>query len=165
IDGLATALRAVRDALRGGAITAGSCRHAVDSFAYDRIADGLMHAGSRLRVRKTTPLWRQPGHPRVLALFGNMVSVFGLERMSFEVLRTLREGGAAVHCVVNRWESSRVVDLADALGASWSTGYYWYELRRRATVRAQLLGVWDVFRTSMDLFRDARRFRVTHVFA
>jgi glycosyltransferase involved in cell wall biosynthesis len=81
------------------------------------------------------------------------------------VLRTLREGGAAVHCVVNRWESSRVVDLADAVGASWSTGYYWYELRRRATVRAQLLGAWDVFRTSVDLLRDARRFHTTHVFA
>jgi glycosyltransferase involved in cell wall biosynthesis len=57
------------------------------------------------------------------------------------------------------------VDLADGLGATWSTGYYWYELRRRATIRARLLAGWDMLRTSLDLLRDARRFRPTHIFA
>jgi glycosyltransferase involved in cell wall biosynthesis len=85
--------------------------------------------------------------------------------MSFEVLRAMRERGAAVHCIVNRWSSSRVVDLADDLGASWSTGYYWYELRRNASIGRRLLALWDVLRTSLDLLRDARRFRPTHVFA
>ena len=165
IEGLAASLQAVREAVRARTITADTCRGAVSGFGYDRMTDGLVRAARRLDARKRSNPSAQQGHPRVLALFGNMVSVFGLERMSFEVLRTLREGGAAVHCVVNRWESSRVVDLADALGASWSTGYYWYELRRRATVRAQLLGAWDVFRTSIDLLRDARRFRVTHILA
>jgi len=165
IEGLAASLHAVREEVRTGTITVETCRSAVSGFGYDRMAEGLARAARRLDARKHSHGFRQSGDPRVLALFGNMVSVFGLERMSFEVLRTLHEGGAAVHCVVNRWESSRVVDLAESLGASWSTGYYWYELRRRASVRAQLLGVWDVFRTSIDLFRDARRFRATHVFA
>jgi hypothetical protein len=53
------------------------------------------------------------GQPRVMATFGQMVIISGIERMSFEVLRTLRERGAAVQCVVNRWESTRVVDLAE----------------------------------------------------
>lgn len=165
IEGLAASLRHVREAVCAGAITADTCRRAVSAFGYDRMTDGLVRAARRVDARKRSRPSGQLGHSRVVALFGNMVSVFGLERMSFEVLRTLREGGAAVHCVVNRWESSRVVDLADALGASWSTGYYWYELRRRASVRAWLLGAWDVFRTSVDLLRDARRFRATHVFA
>ena len=164
IEGLAASLRAVREAVCGGAITANTCRRAVSAFGYDRMADGLVRAACRVDARKRIQQSAQPSCPRVLAVFGNMVSVFGLERMSFEVLRTLREAGAAVHCVVNRWESSRVVDLVDAIGASWSTGYYWYELRRRTTLRAQLLGAWDVCRTSIDLLRDVRRFRATHVF-
>jgi hypothetical protein len=53
--------------------------------------------------------------PRVLALCGNMVVVFGAERMTFEILRVLREGGAEVHCIINEWENHRIRPLVDSI--------------------------------------------------
>src|SRR3989442_9978875 len=50
--------------------------------------------------------------PRVIACCGSMVIVAGLERLTFETLRVLKERGAAVHCVVNSWENHRIVALA-----------------------------------------------------
>ena len=164
IDDFARALTRVREAVRGRVITRDSCRGTLSSFSFETAAEGIRRGADRLLRRRDVTV-AADGQPRVLATLGNMVEVFGLERMSFEVLRTLRERGAAVHCIVNRWQSSRVVDLADALGASWSTGYYWYELRRRTSVRGRILAAWDVLRTSVDLLRDARRFRATHIFA
>jgi glycosyltransferase involved in cell wall biosynthesis len=70
----------------------------------------------------------------------------------------------AVHCVVNTWGSSHIVDMADAIGASWSTGFYWYRLERRIwrpLVAARL--TWDVAATSLGLVRDARRTKATTV--
>jgi glycosyltransferase involved in cell wall biosynthesis len=165
VDSLASALSRVREAMARGVITRDSCRHAAAAFSLERAADGIGRAADRVIKRREARSRAGEGQPRVLATMGNMVSVFGLERMSFEVLQTLRDNGAAVHCVVNTWQSSRIVDLADDVGASWSTGYYWYELRRRATFAARLWAVWDVLRTSVDLLADARRFRPTHVFA
>jgi glycosyltransferase involved in cell wall biosynthesis len=165
VEGLARALSRVREARARGAITPDVCRQPVAAFSFERAAEGIRRAADRVVKRGEARRRTAEGQPRVLATMGNMVSVFGLERMSFEVLRTLRENGAAVHCVVNAWQSSRVVDLADDLGASWSTGYYWYELRRRATLGARFQAAWDIFRTSLDLLADARRFRPTHVFA
>jgi glycosyltransferase involved in cell wall biosynthesis len=137
----------------------------VNAHSFERAADGLAAGARRLAHRRSVRVGRNQGHPRIVAAFGNMVLVSGVERMSFEVLRTLRERDAAVHCVVNSWESSRVVDRAEALGASWSFGYYYYELRRRARPRERVRALWDVARTSLDLLRDARRFGATHVFA
>jgi glycosyltransferase involved in cell wall biosynthesis len=165
IGGFVAALERVREETRTGAITAETCRDAVSGFVHSRATDGLVRAARRLAARKRSSASKEIPETRVLATFGNMVSVFGLERMSFEVLRTLRESGAAVHCVVNRWQSSRVVDLADEIGASWSTGYYWYELRRRAPIGRHLLAAWDIARTSLDLLGDASRVKPTHVFA
>lgn len=165
VESLVRALERVRMARRAGAITPESCRTTVAPFSFEAAADGIGRGVDRVVKRRLAAARAVTGEPRIIATLGNMVSVFGLERMSFEVLRTMREGGAAVHCVVNRWQSSRVVDLADGLGASWSTGYYWYELRRRAKVRGYLLAGWDTLRTSVDLLADARRFRPTHIFA
>jgi glycosyltransferase involved in cell wall biosynthesis len=165
VGDLARALARVREAARNGLVTRESCRDAVAENSFERAAEGLGRAIDRVVQRRATAASSRGGEPRVIATLGNMVSVFGLERMTFEVLRTLRERDAAVHCVVNRWQSSRVVDLADDIGATWSTGYYWYELRRRADMRAHLLAGWDVVRTSIDLLKDARRFRATHVLA
>jgi glycosyltransferase involved in cell wall biosynthesis len=164
VAGLAASLTRVREALREGTITVATCRQAVSGFVYERTTQGLLTAARRLRARKRIPELSSADRPRVIALLGNMVSVFGLERMSFEVLRTLRENGAAVHCIVNRWQSSRIVDFADEIDASWSTGYYWYELRRRGSLSHQLRAAWDVFNTSIGLLRDARRFRPSHIF-
>jgi glycosyltransferase involved in cell wall biosynthesis len=165
VDSLVRALSRVREAAARGAITRELCRQPVAAFSFERAAEGIRRAAERVTKRRDAHRRNAEGQPRVVAMMGNMVSVFGLERMSFEVLRTLRDNGAAVHCVVNSWQSSRVVDLADDLGASWSTGYYFYELRRRATLGARFQAAWDILRTSLDLLGDARRFRPTHVFA
>ncbi|MBL8190072.1 MAG: glycosyltransferase family 4 protein [Acidobacteria bacterium] len=102
--------------------------------------------------------------PRVIACCGGMVIVAGLERMTFEVLRTLRQRGAAVHCIVNNWENHRIVALADQIGASWSTGYYQVGFGRQLFNPLHLARfLWDVAMTSLGLLRDARRFRPTHV--
>ncbi len=107
---------------------------------------------------------RQPSGVRVIACCGGMVIVAGLERMTFEVLRTLRQRGAEVHCIVNTWENHRIVALAENIGASWSTGYYWYGFGRRLFNPIKLAQfLWDVLMTSLGLLRDARRFRPTHV--
>jgi glycosyltransferase involved in cell wall biosynthesis len=165
VEGLASALSRVRAGIGRDAITRESCRATVAAFSIANAAEGLCRGIERVVKRREARARNHDGHPRVIAMLGNMVSVFGLERMSFEVLRTVRENGAAVHCVVNRWQSSRIVDLADEIGASWSTGYYWYELRRNATVGARLQAIWDIVRTSLDLLREAWRFRPTHIFA
>ena len=52
---------------------------------------------------------------RVIACCGNMVVVYGMERMSFEIMRVLRESGAEVHCVLNEWERHRIEPLAECL--------------------------------------------------
>jgi glycosyltransferase involved in cell wall biosynthesis len=165
IDSLSRALTRVREGLRGDLITRDSCRSIAATHSLERATDGLAAGTRRLALRRSLTAKTNHGHPRVIAAFGNMVLVSGVERMSFEVLRTLRERGAAVHCVVNSWESSKVVERAEAMGASWSFGYYYYELRRRARPRERLLAVWDIVRTSLDLLRDTRRFGATHVFA
>jgi glycosyltransferase involved in cell wall biosynthesis len=165
IDELARALGDVRDALAAGRITRESCRSAAASHSFDRAASGIARAADRVLRRRQSARAMAGADLRVVATLGNMVSVFGLERMTFEVLRTLRQRGAAVHCVVNRWDSSRVVDLVDDIGASWSTGYYWYQLKRRPSLRETFQAGWDVLRTSLDLLIDARRFRPTHVLA
>ena len=165
VGSLARALSRVREATSRGEITREVCRQPTAAFSFERAAEGIRRGADRVIKRHAARRRSAEGQPRVIATMGNMVSVFGLERMSFEVLRALRENGAAVHCVVNSWQSSRVVDLADDFGASWSTGYYWYELRRRATFGARVQAAWEIFRTSLDLLADARRFRPTHVFA
>lgn len=106
-------------------------------------------------------------HPplRVIACCGDMFVVFGNERMTFEVLRVLRDEGAAVHCIVNDWENERIVQLADDIGATWSTGYYRYGFSRALLnpLRAMQFA-WEILNTSLGLLRDSRRFRPTHIF-
>ncbi len=92
-----------------------------------------------------------------------MVVVSGMERMTFEVLRTLKEHGAEVHCILNDWENHRIRELAESIGATWSTGYYRYTLRRTRNPWRILQAAWSTLRTSAGLLSDARRFAPTHI--
>jgi glycosyltransferase involved in cell wall biosynthesis len=93
-----------------------------------------------------------------------MVIVAGLERMTFEVLRVLRERGAAIHCIVNSWENYRIVALAEQIGASWSIGSYRIRLDRGAKSPLELVRMlWDIAATSLGLLCDAWRFLPTHI--
>ncbi len=159
VTALAAALERVRARLDAGQPYSAACLERVAAYSYDAATAGLEAACRAL----ATPA-EAARCPRVLACCGGMVQVAGLERMTFEVLGVLRERGAAVHCVVNTWGNARIVGLAENIGATWSTGYYWYSFARhvRNPLRWIQLG-WDVAMTSLGLLRDARRFRPTHV--
>jgi glycosyltransferase involved in cell wall biosynthesis len=102
---------------------------------------------------------------RVIACCGGMVIVSGTERMTFEVLGALAADGAAIHCIVNSWENHRIVPLAAAVGATWSTAPYLIPIGRAAlTPRGLVRLTGDVRAICGELLRQARRVRPTHVF-
>lgn len=158
VAALAAALERVRARLRAGRPFRAACLERAAAYSFEAAAAGL-EAACRALAKPA----EDARSPRVLACCGGMVQVAGLERMTFEVLGVLRDRGAAVHCVVNTWGNARIVGLAESIGATWSTGYYWYSFARRVRnpVRWIQLG-WDVAMTSLGLLRDARRFRPTH---
>src|SRR5262249_59945672 len=49
------------------------------------------------------------------------------------------------------------------IGATWSTGYYWYPFSRTLNPWRWAQFAWDIAMTSLGLLRDARRLRATHV--
>jgi len=154
---LLRALERVRD--RGARqAMARACRERAARYDHAASATGLVAACQSLTAGDDTA--------RVIACCGDMVIVSGLERMTFEVLRVVRDDGGAVHCVVNSWENHRIVELAERIGASWSTGYYWYNFNSRPRTPLQALQMlWDVLRTSGGLLRASSRFRPTHALA
>ena len=163
---LAAALGRVRARGAGSHDWAPACiaRAGVHSFA--RATSGLLEACRAVDRRRLWPgvVGDAAAAPRVVACCGGMVIVAGLERMTFEVLRVLRERGATVHCIVNSWENHRVVALAEGIGASWSAGYYWYPFERRARNPIRLAQLaWDILCTSAGLMRASARVRATHV--
>jgi len=156
VDALGAALRRVRD--RGARASMGAaCRAHIARHSFDAATTGLVAACQALTPRRT-------GAPRVVACCGGMVIVSGLERMTFEVLRVVRKRGGSVHCIVNSWENHRIVELAERIGATWSTGFYWYSFAGRPRTLLQVLQMlWDTVRTSAGLARTAVRFGPTHV--
>jgi glycosyltransferase involved in cell wall biosynthesis len=154
LDDLSRALQRGRD--RGGrSRMAAACRDRIANHTFARAADGLVAACQSVA--------KPAGAPRVIACCGGMVIVSGLERMTFEVLRVLRERGGTVHAIVNGWENQRIVPLAEHIGASWSTGFYESGFSRSRNPIRQAESLLDIVRTSTGLMRDARRFHPTHV--
>jgi glycosyltransferase involved in cell wall biosynthesis len=164
IPALAAAIERTRVAVRGGRMTVADCQARARTHAFAAAAEGLRAATDRVVARRRLPIARVEGSPRILALCGGMVIVAGIERMTFEILSLATRRGAAVHCIVNTWDSARIVDLVDRAGGSWSTGFYWYPLSQTRDVRRVAEMLWDVCRTSVGLLIDAARFRPTHVF-
>ena len=156
VDDLAAALARVRAA--GGRTSMGdACRARASRYGFASASVGLVAA-----CQAVMPDDEQP--TRVIACCGGMVIVSGLERMTFEVLRVVRRNGGSVHCIVNDWENERIVELVERIGASWSTGFYWYPFTSRPrNVLLALQMVWDVIRTSTSLALAALLVRPTHV--
>jgi glycosyltransferase involved in cell wall biosynthesis len=153
---LARALERVR-ALGGRASMAQACRARASRHTFAAATTGLLAACQSVAAVE------EP-RTRVIACCGGMVMVSGLERMTFEVLDVVRKRGGAVHCIVNGWENHRIVELVERIGASWSTGFYWYPFSSRPrTVLQTLQLLWDSIRTSAGLARAAAQFRPTHV--
>jgi glycosyltransferase involved in cell wall biosynthesis len=163
VEALARALRTVRDRARAGHDWSPACRARASAHSFERATAGLVAACREVAGHRPAPVSADRGSPRVVACCGGMVTISGLERMTFEVLGVLRERGAAVHCIVNSWENHRVVERAERIGAGWSTGYYWYPFRRTLNPLAWAQFAWDIGWTSLGLLRDALRLRATHV--
>ena len=160
IDHFTAALLRVLEAQSGGHDYAPACRRRAEGYSYVRASDGLIEACQTL-CRPAAPV--KPER-RVLACCGGMVVIFGLERSIFDILRVLREDGAAVHCVVNSWEFARITEAAERIGATWATGYYRHRITRRlGNPKALLLSLWDMLCTSTQLLREVFQFRPTHI--
>jgi glycosyltransferase involved in cell wall biosynthesis len=161
IEALSTALAAIRSRLTEGHDFAPACQSQAARYSLARATGGLVRA-SRAAAQHHAPTARPT---RVLACCGSMVLLGGLERMTFEVLRVLRQRDVAVHCIVNYWSNQAIVAMADAVGASWSTGFYLYRFSRRSRRPLDWMRVaLDITLTSAGLLRDAVRFRPTHIF-
>ncbi len=147
-----------------------ACRQQVSRFSLQATSAGLL-AGCRAVVAKSPLRSRGPEEAtrdlsavRVLASCGGMVVVAGLERQTFELLRTLRDGGAEVHCLVNDWESHRIEPLATGIGATVSPVFHRGRLDRHTRNPLKLAAMaWGLLRSSRDLATAARRFRPTHI--
>jgi glycosyltransferase involved in cell wall biosynthesis len=155
---LVLALERVR--ARAGRETMGdACRARIARYSFGAAATGLVAACQALAPQAAQAA-------RVIACCGGMVIVSGLERMTFEVLRVVRKNGGSVHCIVNGWQNERIVELAEGIGATWSTGFYQYAFTARPRTALHVLQMlWDVVRTSGGLARLAPRFSPTHVLA
>jgi len=102
--------------------------------------------------------------PRVIVCGGGMVIISGMERLTFEVVRSLRSKGVAVHFILNSWGNERIHPVVDELGASWSTGRYSVRFDRHTRNPLRILRLaWDILLTSLAMLRDSFRFRATHV--
>lgn len=168
VTALARALDRIRTHRSEGHDYAPACRARVARHSYAVATTGLLAACQDAAQRRPRPQYMRPATrpPRIIACCGHMVSVFGLERMTFEVLRAQRERDAAVHCIVNSWENHRITPLVETIGGTWSIGSYYYSLFLRNSINhvqfLQALG--DIMRTSAGLLRDSAHFRPTHVF-
>jgi hypothetical protein len=136
-----------------------ACRAHIARHSFDAATTGLVAACQSLTPRRTRA-------PRVVACCGGMVIVSGLERMTFEVLSVVRKRGGSVHCIVNSWENHRIVELAERIGATWSTGFYWYSFASRPSACCGCCN--DVVRgtpvrTSAGLARTANAIRARRV--
>ncbi len=154
VTDLAAALERVRS--RGGRTAMGeACRTRAARCGFAAASTGLVAACQSLAGGGDGV--------RVILCGGGMVIVSGLERMTFEVLRVVRRHGGAVHCIVNGWQNERIVEIAEQIGASWSTGFYGYPFMRPRTPRQAWHNLSDLVRTSAGLARAAWRFAPTHV--
>jgi glycosyltransferase involved in cell wall biosynthesis len=164
VTALAKAIDTTRQRRAAGFDYVNACRTRVAAHSFASATDGVLAAMRRLALQRTNAVANRNRTPRVIACCGSMVIPGGLERMTFEVLRTLGQLGAATHVIVNTWESSPIVAMAEDAGASWSTGYYWQSLSRHLLdPRVVLRSAWEAVRTSGGLLRDARQFGPTHV--
>ncbi|MBI3790172.1 MAG: glycosyltransferase family 4 protein [Gemmatimonadetes bacterium] len=169
IGALADAVRRLRARVAGGEDIDATCRWTVAESTYAAATEGLV-AAAQLAAGEPWQRRTQAPPMRVLAPCGGMAIQGGMERATFEVLRVARTQGAHVHVVINTWATGQdargrhpIAALAEAIGATWSTGYYWIPLSRHTrNPWDYVLMAQDVLRTSAGLLRDAWRVHPTH---
>ena len=166
VEALSMMLAKVRHRKAEGHDWGPACRGLVRAYGYDAMTAGVVRASRSVisHSRGPGPAWPEASG-RIVACCGQMVIAGGLERMTFEVLHAVRKSGMASHAIVNGWENFRITPLAEASGASWSVGPYWYPLkRRRLTPLAVVRMAIEILKVSADLLRVSRRIRPTHIF-
>ncbi|HXG88156.1 MAG TPA: glycosyltransferase family 4 protein [Vicinamibacterales bacterium] len=162
ITSLADALERIRRPLLGGHRFDEACRHVAAQHSFAAATTGLDAACVRLGLQRSTRIANSLQKRQVLALCGHMVVAGGMERMTFEVLRTLR-ADAGVHVLVNRWASSRIVRLAEDAAVAWQTYRCEEPLIRRLSVVTAWRIVSDVVGGSSDVIRHAVQSRASHI--
>jgi glycosyltransferase involved in cell wall biosynthesis len=161
---LAAAIERVRDLGRDPQALAARCRQHLARYDFAAATAGLVRACDVLTYQANAAFANRHQPTQVLTLCGHMVIPGGLERMTFEVTKALRRHGAGVHCLVNRWESSRIVTLAQKAGVAWSVARSDEPLRRRPGSPLVLLRMaWEIVRTSYDVLAAAIQDRSTHI--
>jgi glycosyltransferase involved in cell wall biosynthesis len=163
VHALAARLEDLRNRIRGGDRLDSACRAHVSRWSFSRATEGLVRA-SRAVVQNRAPV-RSTATVRVVVPAGHLVAPGGMEHMTFLAIENLIEQGAAVHCVLNSWDSHQMARLATNAGASWSVGYYWYPLTKTSSPVHAIQIAWDVFRCSADVLRAVIQRRATHILA
>ena len=158
VVGLAAAIDRVRLKAAAGHDYGSACRQKVARYSFDAATSGLVRACTAV-LQGVVP------EPRLIAWCGHMVVPGGMERITFEALRAVGRGRGFVHCIVNDWENWRIVAMAEAAGATWSTVRSRQGLRRRIA-SVQVLGriMWEVLLATANLLRWRRQLHATHVF-
>ncbi|MCW8137912.1 MAG: glycosyltransferase family 4 protein [Planctomycetota bacterium] len=161
---LACSIERVRARRESGHDPGPACRLRARAHSVARAAEGIVAAAAACApLGRRAP--RATARARVVAVLGEFTILGGLERMTLEVLRSLRGCGARVHCIVKDWEQQATIEAVQALGASHSESTYHYRFARADLARPRLLAglLRDIGRTSWDLLRESGTRRATHV--
>lgn len=164
VAALRAALNRIRQSYANGHDFGDRSRRRAAQHDFAAATDGLLHACRRLTHQRRAAAANRERPRQVLALCGHMVIPGGLERMTFEVVKTLAHHGAGVQCLVNSWGSSRIVSLAEGAGAAWSIARSDESLSRRIeSPAAAIRMLWEIARTSGDVLIAAWRQHATDI--
>jgi glycosyltransferase involved in cell wall biosynthesis len=153
VDALVAAMSRVERLLAERPELARDCRRVVARHSFAAATEGLEAACAAVTARS-----------RVLVVGTGFAAFTGLERMTFEVMRTLRGSGARVHCLINDWGGTRIAEEAARLGVTTSYGRCRVRLNRRAWRPRELVAIGvELLLASFGLVRAARRLNATHV--
>src|SRR5207248_87005 len=104
---------------------------------------------------------------RVVVLFGGS-HLFGQERANIEVMRTLRDSGAAVHFIINdRFGRTHVQPELDRRAFSWTGapfGFHWSKQMFGRELGHFFLNIYGVVATSLKLLGIIRKWKPTHLY-
>ncbi|TDI44220.1 MAG: hypothetical protein E2P02_09920 [Acidobacteria bacterium] len=80
---------------------------------------------------------------RVIVCGGGMVIISEMERLTFEVVRSLRSKGVAVHFILNSWGNERIHPVVDEIIGMLALVVFWMSLFlfERSWVRTMGLAV------------------------
>lgn len=104
---------------------------------------------------------------RVLVLFGGS-ELFGQERANIEVFRRLSELGLKARFVTSsKWGAKAIQPELSRQGFEWTVapfGYQWGSFLLSKEFYFLFVNLWGVFATSWRVWREARKYRATHIY-